>query len=114
MIFFFFQAEDGIRDVAVTGVQTCALPIWAVVQRHLAESARGVARGGAAPLVLGLGRDAAHERERLLPVYAGDESALRPARGARAVGRRRAGARVPASGTSSRRHARGGCGLGVG
>src|SRR2546422_3564822 len=27
IIFFFFQAEDGIRDVAVTGVQTCALPI---------------------------------------------------------------------------------------
>ena len=26
--FFFFQAEDGIRDVAVTGVQTCALPIY--------------------------------------------------------------------------------------
>src|SRR6266436_9224173 len=26
--FFFFQAEDGIRCVAVTGVQTCALPIW--------------------------------------------------------------------------------------
>src|SRR2546429_7267137 len=26
---FFFQAEDGIRDVAVTGVQTCALPIFA-------------------------------------------------------------------------------------
>ena len=25
----FFQAEDGIRDVAVTGVQTCALPIFA-------------------------------------------------------------------------------------
>src|SRR2546422_6538765 len=30
--FFFFQAEDGIRDVAVTGVQTCALPISAVVE----------------------------------------------------------------------------------
>src|SRR2546429_2420885 len=29
IIFFFFQAEDGIRDVAVTGVQTCALPIYA-------------------------------------------------------------------------------------
>src|SRR2546429_3721406 len=29
MFFFFFQAEDGIRDVAVTGVQTCALPICA-------------------------------------------------------------------------------------
>src|SRR5256885_8056580 len=27
-IFFFFQAEDGIRDYKVTGVQTCALPIW--------------------------------------------------------------------------------------
>src|SRR5256884_2115294 len=28
-LLFFFQAEDGIRDVAVTGVQTCALPIFA-------------------------------------------------------------------------------------
>src|SRR5690606_40719628 len=27
---FFFQAEDGIRDFHVTGVQTCALPIWGV------------------------------------------------------------------------------------
>src|SRR5256884_4273229 len=27
VFFFFFQAEDGIRDVAVTGVQTCAFPI---------------------------------------------------------------------------------------
>src|SRR6266852_8659630 len=27
--FFFFQAEDGIRDATVTGVQTCALPIYA-------------------------------------------------------------------------------------
>src|SRR2546427_4405856 len=27
-LFFFFQAEDGIRDLTVTGVQTCALPIW--------------------------------------------------------------------------------------
>src|SRR5260370_33574168 len=27
MVFFFFQAEDGIRDSSVTGVQTCALPI---------------------------------------------------------------------------------------
>src|SRR5687768_2417640 len=30
--FFFFQAEDGIRDVAVTGVQTCALPILSARQ----------------------------------------------------------------------------------
>src|SRR5215203_1419543 len=28
--FFFFQAEDGIRDIGVTGVQTCALPIYAI------------------------------------------------------------------------------------
>src|SRR5690606_40310467 len=28
LYFFFFQAEDGIRDFHVTGVQTCALPIW--------------------------------------------------------------------------------------
>src|SRR5229473_6446739 len=31
--FFFFQAEDGIRDKLVTGVQTCALPI-SVVRCH--------------------------------------------------------------------------------
>src|SRR5690606_40048133 len=29
VLVFFFQAEDGIRDFHVTGVQTCALPIWA-------------------------------------------------------------------------------------
>src|SRR5256886_4099236 len=29
LFFFFFQAEDGIRDLTVTGVQTCALPILA-------------------------------------------------------------------------------------
>src|SRR6266542_1014806 len=28
VFFFFFQAEDGIRDATVTGVQTCALPIF--------------------------------------------------------------------------------------
>src|SRR3989475_74552 len=45
--FFFFQAEDGIRDLTVTGVQTCALPICrAVAQIHgvyiLAENAQGM------------------------------------------------------------------------
>src|SRR2546427_8466616 len=29
--FFFFQAEDGIRDLTVTGVQTCALPIYSAL-----------------------------------------------------------------------------------
>src|SRR5216683_8373717 len=33
LFFFFFQAEDGIRDLIVTGVQTCALPIWFTAAR---------------------------------------------------------------------------------
>src|SRR6266496_585927 len=32
--FFFFQAEDGIRDLYVTGVQTCALPIWRLGEKR--------------------------------------------------------------------------------
>src|SRR2546430_11589415 len=32
-IFFFFQAEDGIRDLTVNGVQTCALPIFSAAHR---------------------------------------------------------------------------------
>src|SRR3712207_7498955 len=35
IFFFFFQAEDGIRDIGVTGVQTCALPIFFVESRKL-------------------------------------------------------------------------------
>src|SRR3712207_7455360 len=38
--FFFFQAEDGIRDIGVTGVQTCALPICARARRHGGEPLR--------------------------------------------------------------------------
>ena len=64
---FFFQAEDGIRDRLVTGVQTCALPIWrelfAVADRkqHLyqvgsmgcaAGMGLGVALNGARPVVV--------------------------------------------------------------
>src|SRR5207248_8963894 len=36
-IFFFFQAEDGIRDRTVTGVQTCALPI-SLAERDMAPT----------------------------------------------------------------------------
>src|SRR3712207_5893715 len=55
--FFFFQAEDGIRDIGVTGVQTCALPIF-YVDPHLTvvgvlarEDGRsgGAAQGAAHP-----------------------------------------------------------------
>src|SRR5437016_14432692 len=37
LFFFFFQAEDGIRDWSVTGVQTCALPIF-LIQRISAQA----------------------------------------------------------------------------
>src|SRR3712207_5733725 len=42
MIVFFFQAEDGIRDIGVTGVQTCALPIWPGSLESLDQAVRGV------------------------------------------------------------------------
>src|SRR5690348_17928359 len=34
VVHFFFQAEDGIRDGRVTGVQTCALPIYEMLSEH--------------------------------------------------------------------------------
>src|SRR5256886_12769326 len=44
--FFFFQAEDGIRDLTVTGVQTCALPISGGITQHIGayhvETPKGV------------------------------------------------------------------------
>src|SRR5256885_2648887 len=40
VVFFFFQAEDGIRDYKVTGVQTCALPIWGLERLPLARAER--------------------------------------------------------------------------
>src|SRR2546430_7075748 len=51
--FFFFQAEDGIRDLTVTGVQTCALPICA--RRHW-RPARRPAPGGPAAFGRGAAR----------------------------------------------------------
>src|SRR2546422_4881118 len=50
VFFFFFQAEDGIRDVAVTGVQTCALPI--LDRRNMDVSAwrpRNASRAASSP-----------------------------------------------------------------
>src|SRR2546421_12665837 len=38
MCVFFFQAEDGIRDLIVTGVQTCALPIFGATFRFLGRT----------------------------------------------------------------------------
>src|SRR5256886_7694137 len=47
--FFFFQAEDGIRDLTVTGVQTCALPICRQAHRNLAQRGNNGGESRAAP-----------------------------------------------------------------
>src|SRR5437868_15350221 len=56
-VLFFFQAEDGIRDRNVTGVQTCALPIYLLapprVDRVHADAQRGADLGRAQLLELG-------------------------------------------------------------
>src|SRR5205823_7261728 len=62
--FFFFQAEDGIRDKLVTGVQTCALPIW--VHRFGLSHGRHGKRGSSE-----------HRRRRLRQVARAPPSAVR-------------------------------------
>src|SRR5690348_17583911 len=49
LLFFFFQAEDGIRDGRVTGVQTCALPI-----SNLDAMIAKIAASGAKLLLIGM------------------------------------------------------------
>src|SRR2546429_1723873 len=51
-VFFFFQAEDGIRDVAVTGVQTCALPILFVLRQNCSQDQEPEPAGRPAPVFL--------------------------------------------------------------
>src|SRR2546430_13196304 len=58
-VFFFFQAEDGIRDLTVTGVQTCALPICAYPSRaerlfHFRSSCFNLSRGSVCPTALAI------------------------------------------------------------
>src|SRR5256885_4445897 len=48
IFFFFFQAEDGIRDYKVTGVQTCALPIYIKDKAGLAGKVVGAQDGSSA------------------------------------------------------------------
>src|SRR5204863_7162281 len=70
LFFFFFQAEDGIRDLYVTGVQTCALPISRVSVPGL--EGRPPGRGPGVP-VRKLARRALHHR----PSPSGDERLAR-------------------------------------
>src|SRR2546430_6977855 len=66
MFFFFFQAEDGIRDLTVTGVQTCALPICSGFDIDVHHRAPGASEFGAhgigldAELGDGVGRGSIH------------------------------------------------------
>src|SRR5207249_5108860 len=72
--FFFFQAEDGIRDRNVTGVQTCALPIYlgmrlaAQLSHRLDHLREPAAVGGvvvAEPAAVGVERQLAHARDQV-------------------------------------------------
>src|SRR5438034_10452572 len=62
--FFFFQAEDGIRDHCVTGVQTCALPISgaASVERGDGDVNPGYHAVGGSPPLHAAGRRYPHSR----------------------------------------------------
>src|SRR5438552_14297132 len=78
-VLFFFQAEDVIRDDLVTGVQTCALPIWRRAEaKHIASRVRelvdtGAATPGEIVLLFAAGTDAEWYEEELraldLPTY---------------------------------------------
>src|SRR5580692_12646592 len=65
---FFFQAEDGIRDLTVTGVQTCALPIsmawarWAVCQASYWAVPNSSFSEGCQPMAVGKKRTSAPRR----------------------------------------------------
>src|SRR5688500_20176577 len=62
--YFFFQAEDGIRDYKVTGVQTCALPIWLVTLLLAGAASKSVTNRAllCAALAEEIGRASCRER----------------------------------------------------
>src|SRR5690606_41185591 len=72
IFYFFFQAEDGIRDFHVTGVQTCALPISITLGRNSIDGRHDVPMylvmvGGPANVAAELDRPIAHAS--LDPIY---------------------------------------------
>src|SRR5438046_10730981 len=74
--FFFFQAEDGIRDWSVTGVQTCALPIFTDINMPMMDGLklvtliRGNARTKTLPIVIVTTEGAEEDRKRGLALGA--------------------------------------------
>src|SRR5258707_6574366 len=63
LVFFFFQAEDGIRDIGVTGVQTCALPISASASTPI-NSVMRVQERFSDGLALAVAQDISQKRRR--------------------------------------------------
>src|SRR5256885_5354937 len=59
-VLFFFQAEDGIRDYKVTGVQTCALPISKTALAAIAAITRGANHGAGCVAIAGISLRRAH------------------------------------------------------
>src|SRR3712207_6727177 len=74
---FFFQAEDGIRDIGVTGVQTCALPISAPPsKRNLPDLDMTYSRGETVMDPTSVGRTPT-QRNRLVPIAPSTSSGSR-------------------------------------
>src|SRR2546421_31429 len=62
-VFFFFQAEDGIRDLIVTGVQTCALPISTRLMASVVLRVNTSSSGRRAPMnAASVARDSSYRR----------------------------------------------------
>src|SRR2546422_4118767 len=74
---FFFQAEDGIRDVAVTGVQTCALPILRLERGAGSDVVVELTRGGPDAGKLQIATGPLRGRETLRITYPDDEIVYR-------------------------------------
>src|SRR5207245_6371729 len=102
---FFFQAEDGIRDATVTGVQTCALPILhagATARYDVGRIQRSALARFFTPLAREIGRASCRERGEIWAVAASRKRESGGRAGARGWQARRAG-----RGRASLRRARG-------
>src|SRR3972149_3351775 len=86
---FFFQAEDGIRDLTVTGVQTCALPIWRTDRGPGASACpRGSSRAARACPSLGRQPESRERRQKIryIPLHVVQDEPRRDDREVRVLG----------------------------